>query len=62
MLVVYTEDRQITYGPGGWWRLDHPRGDWADSIARRYLYDTADGIRLDALADSSFVPLRELVA
>jgi ring-1,2-phenylacetyl-CoA epoxidase subunit PaaC len=42
--------------------LDHPRGDWADSIARRYLYDTADGIRLDALADSSFVPLRDLVA
>ena len=22
--------------------LDHPRGDWADTIARRYLYDTAD--------------------
>ena len=41
--------------------LDHPRGDWADTIARRYLYDTADGIRLDALADSSFAPLRELV-
>jgi len=42
--------------------LDHPRGDWADTIARRYLYDTADGIRLDALADSSYAPLRELVA
>ena len=42
--------------------LDHPRGDWADTIARRYLYDTADGIRLEALADSSFAPLRELVA
>ena len=42
--------------------LDHPRGDWADTIARRYLYDTADGIRLDALAESSFTPLRELVA
>jgi ring-1,2-phenylacetyl-CoA epoxidase subunit PaaC len=42
--------------------LDHPRGDWADSIARRYLYDTADEIRLDALAESSFDPLRELVA
>jgi ring-1,2-phenylacetyl-CoA epoxidase subunit PaaC len=41
--------------------LDHPRGDWADTIARRYLYDTADGIRLDALAESSFAPLRELV-
>ena len=42
--------------------LDHPRGDWADTIARRYLYDTADGIRLDALAESSYAPLRELVA
>jgi ring-1,2-phenylacetyl-CoA epoxidase subunit PaaC len=42
--------------------LDHPRGDWADTIARRYLYDTADGIRLDALAQSSYTPLRELVA
>ena len=42
--------------------LDHPRGDWADSIARRYLYDTADAVRLAALADSSFAPLRDLVA
>jgi ring-1,2-phenylacetyl-CoA epoxidase subunit PaaC len=42
--------------------LDHPRGDWADTIARRYLYDTADAVRLGALADSSFAPLRELVA
>jgi ring-1,2-phenylacetyl-CoA epoxidase subunit PaaC len=42
--------------------LDHPRGDWASSIARRYLYDTADGIRLDALAESSYTPLRQLVA
>ena len=42
--------------------LDHPRGDWADAICRRYLYDTADAVRLDALAESSFTPLRELVA
>lgn len=42
--------------------LDHPRGEWADTIARRYLYDTADAVRLEALAGSSFVPLRELVA
>ena len=41
--------------------LDHPRGDWAASIARRYLYDTADAVRLEALADSSFAPLRDLV-
>ncbi len=42
--------------------LDHPRGDWADTIARRYLYDTADEARLAALAESSYEPLRELVA
>ena len=26
--------------------LDHPRTDWAFSLARRYLYDTADAVRL----------------
>jgi ring-1,2-phenylacetyl-CoA epoxidase subunit PaaC len=41
--------------------LDHGRGDWAMTIARRYLYDTADGARLASLASSSFGPLRELV-
>ncbi len=42
--------------------LDHPRGDWADTIVRRFLYDTADAVRLEALAASSFEPLRDLVA
>ena len=41
--------------------LDHGRGDWAMTVARRYLYDTADTARLEALAGSSFGPLRELV-
>jgi ring-1,2-phenylacetyl-CoA epoxidase subunit PaaC len=41
--------------------LDHPRGDWAQTIVRRYLYDTADAIRLEALAGSSFSPLAALV-
>lgn len=40
--------------------LDHPRGDWAATIARRWLYDTADAARLAALADTSHAPLREL--
>ena len=31
--------------------LDHGRGDWAMTIARRYLYETADAVRLEALAD-----------
>ncbi|HUG47297.1 MAG TPA: 1,2-phenylacetyl-CoA epoxidase subunit PaaC [Candidatus Limnocylindria bacterium] len=42
--------------------LDHPRTDWAFSIARRWLYDTADSVRLGALARSAFEPLAEVVA
>ncbi len=41
--------------------LDHGRGDWAMTIARRYLYDTADGVRLEALAGGSWSPLADLV-
>ncbi len=41
--------------------LDHGRGDWAMTIARRFLYDSADAIRLDALAEGSWSPLAELV-
>jgi ring-1,2-phenylacetyl-CoA epoxidase subunit PaaC len=42
--------------------LDHGRGDWAMTIARRFLYDSADAIRLEALIDGSWAPLAELVA
>ncbi len=42
--------------------LDHGRGDWAMTIARRFLYDTADVVRLDALVGGSWAPLAELVA
>jgi ring-1,2-phenylacetyl-CoA epoxidase subunit PaaC len=42
--------------------LDHPRGDWANTIVRRFLYDTADAVRLEALVTSSFQPLADLVA
>jgi len=41
--------------------LDHSRGDWAQTILRRYLYDTADDVRLAALEGSSFTPLASLV-
>ena len=41
--------------------LDHGRGDWAMTIARRYLYETADAVRLDALAGGSWAPLADLV-
>jgi ring-1,2-phenylacetyl-CoA epoxidase subunit PaaC len=42
--------------------LDHGRGDWATTILRRYLYDTADDIRLAAVVSSSYRPLADLVA
>jgi ring-1,2-phenylacetyl-CoA epoxidase subunit PaaC len=42
--------------------LDHARGDWAFSVARRFLYDTADAARLDALVASAYAPLAGVVA
>ena len=42
--------------------LDHARGDWAFSVARRFLYDSADAARLAALAGSTYAPLAALVA
>ena len=41
--------------------LDHGRGDWAMTIARRFLYDSADVVRLAALAGGSWAPLADLV-
>jgi ring-1,2-phenylacetyl-CoA epoxidase subunit PaaC len=41
--------------------LDHGRGDWAMTIARRYLYETADAVRLGALRSASWQPLAHLV-
>ncbi len=42
--------------------LDHPRTDWAFTIARRFLYETADAARLESLAASSHAPLAQLIA
>jgi ring-1,2-phenylacetyl-CoA epoxidase subunit PaaC len=40
--------------------LDHGRGDWAMTIARRYLYETSDAIRVEALTGGSWRPLADL--
>jgi ring-1,2-phenylacetyl-CoA epoxidase subunit PaaC len=46
-------------GPGG----GSPEAlDWAYTIARRWLYDTADAVRLEALAGCPYTPLAELAA
>lgn len=44
------------------WLAEHHRGDWAFTIARRYLYETADEVRLEALSESSYVPLANVLA
>jgi ring-1,2-phenylacetyl-CoA epoxidase subunit PaaC len=40
--------------------LDHARGDWADTIARRFLYELADEARLASIG-SGWPPLANLV-
>jgi phenylacetate-CoA oxygenase, PaaI subunit len=40
--------------------MNHPRTDWAFTIARRFLYETADAVRLESLAVSSYEPLANL--
>ncbi len=40
---------------------ERPNGDWGYTLARQYLYDTVDAVRMDALAESSWVELVELV-
>lgn len=42
--------------------LNHARTDWAFTIARRYLYETADAVRLEALTGSSYEPLAQVTA
>jgi ring-1,2-phenylacetyl-CoA epoxidase subunit PaaC len=42
--------------------IDQARQGWGYTITRRWLYDTADSVRLAALANSSFEPLAEVVA
>ncbi len=39
--------------------VELPRGDWAFSVARQYLYDAAESVRLAALSKSSHTPLAQ---
>ena len=41
--------------------MNHARTDWAFSIARRFLYENADAVRLESLAASAYQPLADLV-
>ena len=40
---------------------ERPNRDWGYTIARQYLYDTADAVRLVALADSTWQELAEAI-
>src|SRR5207245_8651410 len=41
---------------------ERPNGDWGYSLARQYVYDTADDVRMRALASSSWRELADVVA
>lgn len=41
--------------------LPFEEGDWADAVVRSYIYDVAEDVRLRALADSTFAPIRNRV-
>jgi ring-1,2-phenylacetyl-CoA epoxidase subunit PaaC len=41
--------------------LPFEEGDWADAVVRGYLYDVAEDIRLHALEDSTYAPIRDRV-
>jgi ring-1,2-phenylacetyl-CoA epoxidase subunit PaaC len=42
--------------------MNHPRTDWAFTVARRFLYETADALRLEALSRSSHPEISGLAA
>jgi ring-1,2-phenylacetyl-CoA epoxidase subunit PaaC len=42
--------------------VERPRGDWAYSVSRQLLYDTADHTRLESLCRSAYPPLAEAAA
>ncbi len=39
--------------------VELPKGDWAFSMLRQYLFDALEAVRLALLAESAFVPLAE---
>jgi len=43
------------------WICERPNRDWGYTLARQYLYDTADAVRLDALSASSWRELADLL-
>jgi len=44
------------------WFVELPKGDWAFSILRQYLFDALEKLRLERLAGSAYPPLAEAAA
>ncbi|MCL4257815.1 MAG: phenylacetate-CoA oxygenase subunit PaaC [Anaerolineales bacterium] len=42
--------------------VELPKGDWAFSTLRQYLFDAFEALRLEALSQSSYTPLAEIAA
>jgi phenylacetate-CoA oxygenase PaaI subunit len=42
--------------------VERHRGDWAFTIVRQFLYDTADQLRIESLKSSTYVPVAQDVA
>ncbi|MBI3585783.1 MAG: phenylacetate-CoA oxygenase subunit PaaC [Ignavibacteriales bacterium] len=40
--------------------VSYPKGDFAYTVVRQYLFDAAEQVRLQSLAQSSFKPLKEI--
>lgn len=59
-------DRQAFFRPAAEFRclplVELPRGDWAFSMLRQYLFDAFDALRLEKLAASRYQPLAEIAA
>jgi ring-1,2-phenylacetyl-CoA epoxidase subunit PaaC len=63
--VSYT-DRLIFFRSPAEYRcaqmVEHPKGDWAFSMLRQFLFDALEKVRLDRLAKSAYPPLGEAAA
>lgn len=61
-----TSDHLVFQRPWREWRniqmVELPRGDWAFSILRQFLFDSAESVRLAAMSNSSYAPLAEIAA
>jgi ring-1,2-phenylacetyl-CoA epoxidase subunit PaaC len=57
-------DQLVYFRPAGEFRnlplVEFPRGDWAFSMLRQYLFDAAELVRLEALGSTLYKPLGEV--